>query len=286
MNLLAEGLPAAYVSSVDDPSVALFRNVRDRDLAGRHGVFMAEGELVVRALLTRSRFRAHSLLLSEKRWPGFRQLLEGLDPCPPVFVAPQSVMNEVVGFPIHRGVLAVAERPQPTSLPALIDAAAGPDLLLLCLDGLTNHDNVGASFRNAAAFGVDGVVLDERCCDPLYRKSVRVSIGAALTVPFVQGGRMSDLLAVLKSQGFMVGALTPASSGSELRALKREGRLPARIALVLGTEGPGSSPALIGQADVALRIDMVEGFDSLNVATAGAIALHGVRQLRKAEEGG
>ncbi|MFL5082388.1 MAG: TrmH family RNA methyltransferase [Microvirga sp.] len=251
-----------------DPRLEPYRAVRERDLIGRQGRFIAEGEVVLRVLLARSRFRVESVLVSEKRATAGGVLAE-VPPRVPVYVVPQAAMSEVAGFAIHRGLLAVGRR-EPMASPAELLRNAGPVATVLGLVGLANHDNVGGVFRNAAAFGADAVLLDETSCDPLYRKAIRVSVGAALITPFARGGTASALVGALAEAGFEVVALSPA--GAEPLASYR--RAP-RTALLLGAEGPGLPPALLARSRT-VRIGMAAGFDSLNVATASGIALHHV----------
>ena len=253
-----------------DPRLEPYRAVRERDLAGRQGRFIAEGEVVLRVLLARSRFRVESVLVSQKRAAAGGILAE-VPPRVPVYVVPQAAMSEVAGFAIHRGLLAVGRR-EPMALAAELLRNAGPVATVLGLVGLSNHDNVGGVFRNAAAFGADAVLLDETSCDPLYRKAIRVSVGAALITPFSRGGTAGDLVGALEEAGFEVVALSPA--GAEPLASYR--RAP-RTALLLGAEGPGLPPALLALTRT-VRIPMTAGFDSLNVATASGIALHHLMQ--------
>ncbi len=191
----------------------------------------------------------------------------------PVYVAPQPVMDQVVGFPIHRGVLAVAERGPARSPAALLDGLGPGPRQILVLSQLANHDNVGGIFRNAAAFGVDAVLLDETTCDPLYRKSIRVSVGGALVVPFAQAP-IAEILHALGTRGFTVYGLSPRGA-MDLRTLQA----PPRYALVLGAEGPGLPDELLAQTE-PVRIDMAPGFDSLNVSVTSGIALFALGQGR------
>jgi tRNA G18 (ribose-2'-O)-methylase SpoU len=179
-------------------------------------------------------------------------------------------MAEVVGFHLNRGVLAVADRPAP---PTVDEVVAGARVLAV-LEGVGDHENLGALFRNAAALGVDGVLLAPGCSDPLYRRSVRVSMGHVLRVPFATFDHWPGGLDVLREKGFRVAALTPRADSVPLRGLRA--RVPGRIALLLGAEGPGLSAEAIAAADLAVRIEMVPGVDSLNVATAAAVAFHEV----------
>lgn len=244
------------IDDASDPALAAYTAIRERDLVGRDGAFIAEGEVVVRVLAGQRRLRVRSLLLEERRVAPLRDVVDGLDDVP-TYVVSQAVMDTVVGFSIHRGVLALGERPAPVDPVAL---ARHP--LVVALVGLTNHDNVGGIFRNAAAFGAH-VLLDAHTCDPLYRKAIRVSAGAALTVPFA---RTADVVDTLVAAGHTPLALTPGGTET-LEALTGE-----RFALLLGTEGPGLPDAILARSR-RVRIDMVPGFDSLNVAVASGIAL-------------
>ncbi len=249
-----------------DPRLDPYTRMRERDLVGRAGRFVVEGEVTLRLLLgPRSRFRAESLLLAPERLPG---LAGALGACAaPVYVADKPVMGAVTGFPIHRGVLAIGLRGDEPAPEAIVPPAPAP-ALVLALAGLTNHDNVGAAFRNAAAFGADAVLLDAATCDPLYRKAIRVSAGAALVTPFARLAEGTDWLALADKLGLEALALSP-GAGEDLG----QRPLPARALLILGTEGPGLEAGLIRRAR-GLRIPMAGDFDSLNVATAAGIVLH------------
>ena len=249
-----------------DPRLAPYAAMRERDLVGRAGRFIVEGEVTLRLLASdRSRFRAESVLLAPERWPGLAAALDGIDA--PAYLAGKAVMSAVAGFPIHRGVLAVGIRGAEGSTEALVPPEPAP-ALVLGLAGLTNHDNVGGCFRNAAAFGADAVLLDAATCDPLYRKAIRVSAGASLITPFACLAHGTDWPALAASLGLELLALSP--SGAEALDVLDP---PRRALLLLGTEGPGLPEGLMTRVRT-LRIPMAPGFDSLNVATAGAIALH------------
>ena len=268
MRRLARGV--AQLIPIDDPAdarLAPYRDVRDRDLAGRGGGFMAEGEVVLRTLIRSGRHGVASVLLAAKRADGLADALAALPPATPVYLAAQPVMDAVAGFPLHRGVLAVGRRGPDPGADALL-AGCGPRALVLALVGIGNHDNMGGLFRNAAAFGADAVLLDATCCDPLYRKAIRVSVGAALILPWARLPPGDDLAARLQAHGFDALALSP--GGAEpLSAVRRS----PRAALVAGAEGPGLPPALLARART-VSIPMHPGFDSLNVSVAAAVALH------------
>jgi len=255
------------VSDADDPRIAAYRDVRERDLRGRDGLFVAEGEVVVRVLLTQSLQPPVSLLLAEKRVTALAREIASLPEGVPVFVAPQAVMDGIVGFPIHRGILALGRRNPAGSADALLRGIDGPSVVL-GLIGIANHDNMGGIFRNAAAFGVSAVFLDGACCDPLYRKAIRVSAGHALCVPFARLGEREDMLALLERHGFAPMALAPRAE----RTIDEITR-PDRAALLLGAEGHGLPDAVL-QRTTGLRIPMAPDVDSLNVAVTSGIVLH------------
>jgi len=267
-------LEPIVIESLDDPAVAVYRNLRDADLVGRRGVFIAEGELVVRTLLDRHRaggaFRARSLLLNRTRLGVMQGALEGLGVGCPVYVAEQGVMDAIVGFHIHRGVLACGARSAPASADSIIGTHDGP---IVVIEDLANHDNVGGVFRNAAAFGAQGVLLTPRCCDPLYRKALRVSMGHVLSTPYAEVGSVSEACERLHGAGWTTLALTPDPLAPTLHGLIESGAAGARTAVLLGAEGPGLTAAALSAATHRARIPIAAGVDSLNVVVAGAIAL-------------
>jgi tRNA G18 (ribose-2'-O)-methylase SpoU len=263
----------ARLVPIDDPAderIAAYRDVRERDLVGREGLFIAEGEVVLNVLVRRARHKVVSLLLAEKRVTALRPLIDRLPDDVPVYAAGQAAMDAIVGFPLHRGMLALGRRGDEPSAEALL-AGAGERARMAVLFGIANHDNMGGIFRNAAAFGADAVLLDADCCDPLYRKAIRVSVGAALVVPFARIARGEDALALLDRYGFTALALSP-SGMTDLKDVVP----PAKAAVLLGAEGPGLPAGVLARA-VAVRIPMAAGFDSLNVATTSGIVLHHLR---------
>lgn len=251
-----------------DPRILAFRDVKERDLTGRQGLFIAEGEVVLRVLASgASRCRPVSVLIADKRIEGLRPILEALPEDTPVYAAPQAVLDGVAGFHLHRGILALGRKPAPLTLEAaLADLPERAVVVGAC--GIGNHDNMGGLFRNAAAFGAAGVLLDSACCDPFYRKAIRVSVGAVLRTPFVSGLSATQMADALQARGFEVLALTP-SATETLSELRPSGR----TAILLGSEGPGLSPEVIGRCR-PVGIRMSGGFDSLNVAATSAVALH------------
>ncbi|MDF2692773.1 MAG: ribosomal methyltransferase [Labilithrix sp.] len=260
-----------HVDSAEHPGLLSYTAVRERDLVGREGLFVAEGEVVLRVLAFRSKLAVRSLLIEQRRVEAVADVLAAIPDGVPAYVVPQSVMDGVVGFSIHRGVLALGERGVSIAPADLVSGAS----VLVGLVGLTNHDNVGSIFRNAAAFGASGVLFDAATCDPLYRKAIRVSAGAALVVPFARCASADEMLDVLAARGIEPIALTP--RGEETI----DSLPPAPRALLLGTEGPGLPDNILARTR-RVRIDMAPGLDSLNVAVASGIALHeATRALRR-----
>jgi tRNA G18 (ribose-2'-O)-methylase SpoU len=259
---VAGTLPAERIPHADDPRLDGYRHLGRRP---QDGAFVAEGRLLVQRLLGAPRFRVRSVLVTPAALDGLGTCLGAVAEPPPIYVAEPPTIDAVVGFDFHRGCLALGE---PVTLPSL-DALLAPEgrRLLVVLDEVTNPDNVGAVFRNAAAFGANGVVLSPGSGDPLYRKALRVSMGGALDVPFARVSSWPEALARLRAAGFTLVALTP-DAPVTIAELAR----PARVALVVGAEGAGLGRATREAADAAVAIPMSTG--SLNVATAAAIALY------------
>ena len=254
--------------TVDDPSdprLADYVGLSDAALRREGTTFIAEGELVIRQLL-RSPYPVRSVLVTPARWAALESVLAGVDA--PVYVASLDVMRAVAGFNIHRGAVASATRlplPDPLSLLA-------PARRVAVLEGLNDHENLGVLFRSAAAFGIDAVLLDPTCADPLYRRAVRVSLGHVLQVPFTRLSPWPSALAMVRDAGFNLVALTPRPAALPVSVL--EASANDKVALLLGAEGPGLSPVALSMADRWVRIPIDPDVDSLNVGTAAAIAFH------------
>ena len=248
-----------------DDRLEPFRDIRERDLKGRLDCFVIEGRMVLDQALT-SGCRMRAVLVSDAALAARPALVE-LDA--PVYVASERIVSEVAGFHVHRGSLAIAERPRPLLVRELL-ARTSDRARVVVLLGISNHDNVGGVFRSAAALGAQAVLLDEQTSDPLYRKAVRVSTAATLLVPWAQGSR-EEILAELGRAGFRTVALTPRADAVPLRTLRGQ---PGKLALLLGAEGPGLEPAVIARADLACAIPITRTVDSLNVTVAASIALY------------
>jgi tRNA G18 (ribose-2'-O)-methylase SpoU len=264
---------AITIERPDDPRLADYVGLSDPDLRrgveAEAGFFVAEGPLVVRRLLATA-LQVRSVLVTPHQHDALADVLGTVDA--PVFVVAPEVMRETVGFNLHRGAVAAVNRYPLPSLAAVLDRARR----IAVLERVNDHENLGGIFRNAAAFGVDGVVLCPQSSDPLYRRAVRVSIGHVLTVPWTRVTPWPDALATISAAGFEVLAMTPARDAISIDEI---GPAPdARLALCFGAEGPGLSDAVIHRADRRVRIPIAAGVDSLNVAVAAAVAFHALRR--------
>ncbi len=259
--------PSIPIEDAADARVEAYRALRERDAVGRRHGFIAEGATVLTRAIQAGRYPLRSVLLSQKQHARLADPLSGLGPDVPVYVADQPVLDAICGFNLHRGVLAFGAQPIPAE-PAAWLAELPQSGALVCLIGINDVENMGSIFRNAAALGAAGVLLDDRCCDPLYRRAIRVSAGACLTAPFARLSAGEDMLALLAAHGFKPLAFTPGGA----RSLKHVQPFD-RNALLFGAEGPGLPADLLAGAST-VRIPMAAGVDSLNVAVASAIALH------------
>jgi tRNA G18 (ribose-2'-O)-methylase SpoU len=262
------------VSDSSDPRLADFVGLTDIALRRRkepaEGLFLAEGEKVIRRAIGAG-FPVRSLLTSQRWVEPLSDVLSEIEA--PVFVGDEDVLVEVTGFHVHRGALASMGR---LPLPSLTDVASSANRLMV-LEGVVDHTNIGAAFRSAAALGMDGAVLDSRCADPLYRRSIKVSMGAVFSLPWTRATAWPNDLHVLRDLGYTILALTPDPSAVPLDELGPAQR--ARCAVMLGTEGDGLSQSALRTADVQVRIPMSAGIDSLNVAAASAVAFYALGRL-------
>ena len=245
---------------------------------------MAESERVL-SRLVRTPERLHAVLLSPGRWDALRDMLGGLGGRIPVYVADLEIMCDIAGFHVHRGVLATGIRPTIEELSPEVALAPlkrpGPLTILVC-EGITNVDNIGGLFRNAAAFGVDGVLLDPACCDPLYRKAVRVSAGHVLSTPWAVAVDWPADLRRLREEWNV--DLVAAETGAGATPWWSR-PAPARQAILLGSEARGVSAGALAECDAVCEIPMSEGVPSMNVATTSAVFL-AERARRRAEPAG
>jgi len=270
-------MPVVRVESADDGRLAGYRAVSDPALAQAQGLFVAEGRRVVRRLLESSAAAPQSVLVTESARHSLADLLDAR-PDLDVFETPQAVMNVIAGFNIHRGCLALAVRPV---LPPWEDLATQASRLVV-LEGVGDADNVGSTFRCAAAFGVGGILLGPGGADPLYRKAIRTSMAATLSVPFAMAEPWPDVLAALQFRGWHVVGLTPAANRAPLWEAAAGAR-HRRTALVFGHEGDGLTRAALGACNMLARIPMTAGVDSLNVAVSVGVALYELSRTPYAE---
>lgn len=282
-----------------DPRIAAYQNVPDPDLLLREGLFVAEGRLVVRRLIEGRRFSVRSVMVTDAARAALNDVLTGRDALP-VYVVPQAVMNGITGFNMHRGCLAIGQRPRPRAWHDVITGARR----VIALERIANADNVGSVFRSAAAFAIDAVLLERTCTDPLYRKAIRTSMGAALAMPFATAEPWPDVLRELRGvrpavpgrpesidagpvladrpdrsdPSWVVLALTTSPSAPSLR--ETAAAISHRPVVVLvGNEGEGLTEAALTASTHRARIPMTNDVDSLNVATAAAIALYELNQV-------
>jgi len=259
------------IQRANDPRVAAYQGVRDGELLRSRGLFVAEGRHIFRRVVEDGRYRVQSVLVNEAAQRELGSTIARLDAEVPVFVSGRDELTAIAGYDVHRGCLALVHRPPATSLDVLL-APAG---MLVVLEGVTNADNVGGVFRNAAAFRAGGVLLSPTCCDPLYRKAIRTSMGATLRVPFARAAshEWPGVLTRVRAADFTMVALTPREPAETLKAFAARPRAP-RISLIVGTEGAGLSEAAEAAADVRVRIPIDGDVDSLNLAVATGIALY------------
>ncbi len=263
-------MPFVPIYELDDPRLEDYRNVPDPVLLRKRGLFVAESRLVVRELLSHQRLVTRSVLATPAAYDSLRDLLTDRTDNLAVYVASHQFLQNIVGFNVHRGCLAIGERPAPVTdrtLPALTTGQ-----LVVVLERVSNPDNVGSIFRNAAAFGANGVLLSPGCGDPLYRKAIRTSLGATLRIPYGEVDDWPEGLTRLQELGFATMGMTLDPDAVELDAVVADA--PTPIALLFGTEGTGLSDEAAALLDYRVRIPIADSVDSLNVATASGIALY------------
>jgi tRNA G18 (ribose-2'-O)-methylase SpoU len=263
-------LQVSHIDSADDPRLAPYALVARPEALLARGSFIAEGRLVVERLVASRRYAVDSVLVNAAGLAALEPLLAQSGFAAPVYVCAPKLLAALSGHEFHRGCLALVERPAPLRLDALLGSARS----LVVLESVANADNVGSVFRNAAAFGVDAVLLGPGCADPLYRKAIRTSMAQSLRVPFANvGGRdgaWPDALQSIRARGFELVALTPAAGAIDIAALSCASE---RLALLVGAEGDGLSPAALEACQRRARIPLCPDVDSLNLGVATGIAL-------------
>lgn len=267
-----------WIEHPDDARIADYLRLTDLALRTRtepeHGLYLAESEKVIRRALAAGH-RPRSMLLAPRWETDLADLVAVVEGAgAPVYVADAPVIRELTGFHLHRGAIASMRRPPPRDLPDVLANARR----VVVLEDLVDHTNVGAVFRSVAALGMDAVLVTPRCADPLYRRSVRVSMGTVFQVPWTRTGPWPAAVTGLRRAGFTVAALALNHQTVTLDELAADP--PERLVLVLGAEGDGLSPHTVSAADLVVRIPMSGDVDSLNVAAAGAVAAWALRTAR------
>lgn len=261
------------IESLHDERLAPYRLLKEPQKLAQQGLFVAESRGVVETLLRQQHFKVHSVLAHRVALAALEESLASIEAETPIFIVEREITTQLIGFDMHRGCLALGERGFGRTLEAVLKCA-GHDSLLVVLDEVSNPDNVGGIFRSALAFGACGLMLRQGCADPLYRKSIRTSMGAALRLPFCYAGLWPGDLVLLKEQGFFLVAMAPHGPAVDLKVFAAQKTRPKHLALLVGNEGQGLSRAALDCADVVVKIPMHRGVDSINVATAAAIAMH------------
>lgn len=265
------------IDDVADPRLEPYTRLTDVALRQRKdtatGTYVAESSLVVRRAFEAGH-RIESFLLAERWLEGLADVIAGAQrpgETVPVFVGEPATLERLTGFHLHRGALAIVHRPAQPMIPELLAGARR----VAILEDVTDHTNVGAIFRSAAALGVDAVLVSPRCADPLYRRAVRVSMGAVFSVPWARAETWPAALETVRAAGLTLAALALDDDAVTLEVLEAD--LPERLALVLGTEGPGLTRAAVEACDLVVRIPMARAVDSLNVAAAASVAFWATR---------
>lgn len=258
------------ISYEDDPRIEEFCQIRERDLIRGSGQFIAEGKVILQHLLNAASefpsFEIKKLLILENRLAGLEGLITRVPVSVPIYVAKRDVIDAIAGFPMHRGILALGSYNAPIDDFSWMEKEQKSSLVLVASQ-IANHDNIGSIFRNASAFGVSRVLLDDQCCNPLYRKAIRVSVGSALTVPFSNALDLEATLPKLVEHGYELFGLTP-SGGTSIRNVN----FPAKTAIIIGAEGVGIDKGILSKVQ-NVQINQTNDIDSLNVSMATGIAL-------------
>lgn len=264
------------ITSPDDPRLADFRDLRDvalrKSIDASEGLFLAEGAKIVRRASAKG-YRARSFLMAPRWVSELEEVLAAHDA--PVYVMSEALVEQITGYHVHRGALASFARPELPPAVDVVAAATGDRRRIVVLEDLVDDGNIGLVFRNAAALGIDGILLTERAADPLYRRSIKTSMGNVFNVPWTRVHGLEDALDVLRADGYVSVALTLTDDSVTLDELVAMGH--PRLAFVFGTEGAGVHPKTEQQVDHCVRIPMEAGVDSLNVAAAAAVTFYATR---------
>ena len=276
-------MPVEHIDNLDDPRIAPYRDLKDRQLAARDGLFIAEGAHAARRMLA-SGLEAHSLLLTRRRIDEFDALAPDDTP---VYVVPDELVHHIVGFKFHSGVIACGRRPRNLTLDSLVDdyATSGSPTTIVVCPKVVNHENVGAIVRIAAAFGARAMVLGPESCDPYWRRAIRVSMGAVFTLPIVRSDDLErDLLRLKRQWRYQLAAAVTDDDAEPLAQARRPSN-PDRLALLFGPESHGLDRRWVRMCDRRITIPMQLGTDSLNVAVAAAVFMYHFTQRGPVDQG-
>lgn len=255
-----------FLDSLDDPRLAVYRNLKERELARQGGQFIAESGHVVRRLLA-SDYPVESVLVSQRRAEEMSQIVPA---SVPLYVVPNEWMHQIIGYKFHSGIIACGRRKPPAPLEQLLPPLAQNATVVICPE-LANHENLGSLIRISNAFGVDAMILGEHCCDPFYRLSIRVSMGTIFSLPMVQSDDLHRDMRRLKQEfGFQLAATVLGEDAESLDQVRRD----SRLGILFGNEAQGLTPAEIAACDRRITIPMRRGTDSLNVSVAAGIFLY------------
>ena len=263
------------IESLDDPALAPYRSMRRSAEHRKQGIFVAEGEKVVRRLLQDNRFGVVSVILPSARLEEYTPLLNARPENLDVFIAERHLLEQLIGFVLYQGVLAIGKIPPPPSLDSLLARSPRP-LLLVAIDGLNNAENIGALLRNCAAFGVHALIVGETCAPPWLRRAVRSSMGNIFQVPIVETANLALTLRKLRDAEIHVVAAHPHVDGRTLT----QGQFTGDCCLVMGSEGTGLNPEVLAACDEAVAIRMPPTVDSLNVTSASSVFLYEANRQR------
>ena len=266
-------MDVVFISSLSDDRLETYRCVGDPEVVRRRGAFLAEGRMVVDLLLTRSTFETRSILGTQATLDWLRRAVDPLPRELPFYLVEADALRALSGFRFHQGCLAEGVRPETSDLDPILERLASGHRIVVGMETVSNPDNVGAVFRSAAAFEAAGVLLSADSCSPLYRKAIRTSMGASLTLPFAHVADWHSALDTLQQSGVRLAALTPNAPAIDLEAFV-EAERGARVALLLGAEKDGLTRRTLDRADACVRIAMGAGTDSLNLAVSGSLALY------------
>ncbi len=261
------------IENEQDPRIADYQATRNEKLLAARNLFIVEGKVVLRVMASTGRRPLRSVFVARSKLPSAGEVLATVPATVPIYVAPHQLLNRVARYPVHRGILSAGDRGEALTASDLLGSLGPGRRIVLLLEGLSSYEQIGSVFRNAAAFGAAGVILDSQCADPLHRKSLRVASGGGLLVPFARCQKQPSPPDMLEQVGLTTLELTTETGAPSIRQLGRTRDLPQRIALVLPPETTARTKHTKA-GRLRARLDLAPGFESLSVATTSGIALY------------